>query len=95
MLNIDKLRYNWEKPFLDLMEGMKQSENGYFTKYSKVYFQYDIESGYLWCHYKRVWSIFKSNYSTDYLEIQEIIKYVMEKYYKLNNCMPESICRIN
>ena len=24
MLNIDQLKYNWKKPFLDLMEGMER-----------------------------------------------------------------------
>ena len=67
MLNIDKLRHNWEKPFLELMEGMERKihpDNPHKTLWYKEdgwYFEQDEEIGYLLCQYNRVWSVLRKN----------------------------------
>ena len=94
MLNIDKLRYNWEKPFLDLMEGMERKINpdnpNYILWYkdNDWYFEQNEETGRLWCQTDRVWSFFETNYSSNYTEIQVIIKSLMERHYKLGGLTP-------
>ena len=94
MLNIDKLRYTYEKPFLDLMEGMEirvHPDDPYrilWYKNNEWYFEQDEEIGTLWCQYRRVWRFFETNYSPNYTEIQVIIKYLMERHYKLRGLTP-------
>ena len=94
MLNIDKLRHNWEKPFLELMEGMErkvhpdESHIVLWYKEDGWYFEQDEKNGTLWCQYDRVWSFFETNYSPNYTEIQVIIKDLMERHYKLRGLTP-------
>ena len=101
MLNIDKLRYNWEKPFLDLMEGMEirvHPNDPHFTLWYKEdgwYFEQDEKIGYLWCQTDRVWSFFETNYTPKYAEIQVIIKDLMEKHYKLKALTPNRTLHAN
>ena len=87
MLNIDKLRYNWEKPFLELMEGMErrvdEPHKTLWYKGDNWYFEQDEKTGRLWCQYYRVWSFFETNYSSKCSDIQLIIKSLMERHYKL------------
>jgi hypothetical protein len=96
MLNIDKLRYTYEKPFLELMEGMERKINpdnpNYILWYKEDgwYFEQDEETGTLWCQINRVWSFFKTNYSPEYTDIQSIIKNLMERHYKLRELTPRS-----
>ena len=65
MLNIDKLRYTYEKPFLDFMEGMERKVDivihielfgirmmvGILNMMKKMVI--------FWCQYDRVWSFLK------------------------------------
>ena len=94
MLNIDKLRHNWEKPFLELMEGMERKihpDNPHKTLWYKEdgwYFEQDEEIGYLLCQYNRVWSVFKKEYGGNYADIKSIIKTQMEKHYNLKGLTP-------
>ena len=94
MLNIDKLRYTYEKPFLDLMEGMERKvdpDNPHLTLWYKNndwYFEQDEKNSYLYCQYGRVWSFFETNYTLKYAEIQVIIKSLMERHYKLRGLTP-------
>ena len=95
MLNIDKLRYTYEKPFLELMEGMKRKvhpDEPHKTLWYKEdgwYFEQDEKTGRLWCQINRVWSFFETNYSPKYSDIQLIIKNLMERHYKLNGLTPD------
>ena len=94
MLNIDKLRYSWEKPFIDLTEGMKKKVHPDYPhrtiwyKEDGWYFEQDEKNGDLWCQYDRVWSFFETNYSPKYTDVQSIIKNLMERHYKLNGLTP-------
>ena len=96
MLNIDKLRHNWEKPFLDLMEGMEirvhpdEPHRTLWYKDDGWYFEQDEENGDFWCQYDRVWSFFYSNYSPKYTDVQSIIKSLMERHYKLRDLTPNN-----
>ena len=94
MLNIDKLRYTYEKPFLDLMEGMERKVHPgdphriLWYKNNQWYFEQDEETGTLWCQINRVWSVFKTNYSPEYTDIQSIIRNLMERHYNLRGFTP-------
>ena len=94
MLNIDNLRYNWEKPFLDLMEGMERKVHPdephitFWYKGDYWYFEQDEKNDVLWCQYGRVWSVFETHYYPNNTEIQVIIKYLMERHYNLRGLTP-------
>ena len=94
MLNIDELRYTYEKPFLELMDGMERrvdpedSHKIVWYKNDGWYFEQDEEIGILWCQYDRVWSFFETNYSSKYSDIQLIIKSLMERHYNLRGLTP-------
>ena len=96
MLNIDNLRYNWEKPFLDLMEGMERKvhpdepHKTLWYKGDNWYFEQDEKTGRLWCQYYRVWSVFETHYSPNCTKIQVIIRDLMERHYKLKGLTPKS-----
>ena len=95
MLNIDKLRYTYEKPFLELMEGMErrvhpdEPNRTLWYKDDGWYFEQDEKNGDLWCQTNRVWSFFETNYSSNYAETQSIIRNLMERHYKLRGLTPE------
>ena len=97
MLNIDKLRHNWEKPFLELMEGMERKvhpdepHKTLWYKNNEWYFEQDEKNGQLWCQIDRVWSFFETNYSSKYSDIQLIIKSLMERHYKLKELTPDCL----
>ena len=94
MLNIDKLRHNWEKPFLELMEGMErkvhpdESHIVLWYKEDGWYFEQDEKYGDLWCQYNRVWLVFEIEYGGNYVDIQLIIKNLMERHYKVRGLTP-------
>ena len=99
MLNIDELRYTYEKPFLELMDGMERrvdpedSHKIVWYKNDGWYFEQDEKNGDLWCQYDRVWSFFKTNYTPKDAEIKVIIKYLMERHYKLRGLTPIRLFR--
>ena len=90
MLNIDQLRYTYEKPFLELMEGMERKVHPYdphrilWYKEDGWYFEQGEKNGRLWCQSDRVWNFFKINYGGT----RSIIKDFMEKYLKLKGLTP-------
>lgn len=89
MLNIDELRYNWEKPFLELMDGMQMKTHPDKSNYILWYknntwhFEQNEENDILYCSYTKTWSVFQTNYTSDFFEIQLIVKKLMKKYYNL------------
>ena len=94
MLNIYKLRYTYEKPFLDLMEGMERKihpdepHKTLWYKNNEWYFERNEENGRLWCQTYRVWKVFEREYGGNYTEIQTIIKSLMERHYNLRDLTP-------
>ena len=90
MLNIDRLKYYWDQPFLDLMAGMERKirhndpDIVFWYKDKTYYFKEVRTIGELWCDHFNVWMFFYENYSTNSFEIQLIIKELMDRHYKLN-----------
>ena len=92
MLNIDKLRYNWDKPFLDLMEGMERKvhpDEPHITlwyKNNKWYFEYfgdSIESpNRLFCS-NHNFKLFERYYNLNNKQIHDLIIIFMVKYTKI------------
>ena len=88
MLNIDKLRYTYEKPFLDLMAGMKKKTNPHdpfkilWYKEGKWYFEYEEDNNILWCHHSNVWDVILEKYCND--NCINTIVYFFKKYYNMN-----------
>jgi len=54
----------------------------YFNKEKEWIFYQDCKNGEFWCNYTRYWSLFESNFSLKYEEIQAITKYLVEEALK-------------
>lgn len=87
MLSIDELKYNWSKPFLDLIRDMKYKTNPndpfkiLWYKEDKWYFEYEEDNSVLWCHYSNVWDfIFKEYNNIHNYENVITITYFFKKY---------------
>ena len=98
MVNIDKLRYNWEKPFLDLIEGLKHKNililmRFYGTKIiigilKKIHIviYYIVQSKEYLCFSNHILDKF-----LDYNEINSSILYFFTKYLKSSLNLREQI----
>lgn len=51
------------------------------TKNEWIFYQ-DCKNGEFWCNYTRYWSLFESNFSLKYEEMQAITKYLVEEALK-------------
>ena len=55
----------------------------FYFAYAKSAKHYqDCQNGEFWCNYTRYWSLFESNFSLKYEEIQAITKYLVEEALK-------------
>lgn len=99
MVNIDKLRYNWEKPFLDLIEGLKHKKHPdtnevLWYKDNNWYFKEDSYRNILHCSVERIFMFFQITYWTNFLDYNEInssILYFFTKYLKSSLNLREQI----
>ena len=51
-------------------------------------FHIDFKNEYLWCGYDEIWSFFIENYSSNHLEIRNLIKGWLEEHDKLKVLTP-------
>jgi len=54
-------------------------------------FYQDCQNGEFWCNYTRYWSLFESNFSLKYEEIQAITKYLVEEALKREVDTPDQV----
>ena len=57
-------------------------------------FYQDCQNGEFWCNYTRYWSLFESNFSLKYEEIQAITKYLVEEALKREVGTPQKTLAI-
>lgn len=100
MLDIDKLRYNWEKPFLDIIEGLqfstmpnygtiwfKNTKDNWYFHQEKQWFL--INNGdYIDCNYKNVWKTISYNNLFDVSDTQDIISKLIYKHLEPSKLIP-------
>ena len=55
---------------------------------SKILFYLDYKNGWFNCDYEEIWSFFEENYSSNDLEIRDLIKGLLEEYTKLRSLTP-------
>ena len=75
-----------EQKCLEFMEILKNPDkivkNIYgkleYRKNGKIYFRYNPKNGTLDCDYILVWSVFKEEYSLNYQEIEDLIRYTVK-----------------
>jgi len=60
------------------------------TKNEWIFYQ-DCQNGEFWCNYTRYWSLFESNFSLKYEEIQAITKYLVEEALKREVDTPDQV----
>ncbi len=53
-----------------------------------VIFDYDKKSGYFYCNYMLVWSVFESEFGLNYDQISKLIKGRVEEHFKLKDATP-------
>ena len=97
MLDIDKLRYIWEKPFLDIIDGLEQikyNPDGYYIS-DIIYYKensknwYFIQNmNYIDCNYEKVWKIISYNNYFNVSATQDILSKLIKKYLKQYNLTP-------
>ena len=42
-------------------------------------FNFDYKNGLLWCSYDEIWSFFKENYSSNHIEIKQLIETILKE----------------
>ena len=81
-----------EERFWQIMNGCviyeeKENTNSvFYMKEGKVFFE--LECSILWCRYDSVWSVFESEYSMSYNNIQSFIKNQVENRFKMQGVTP-------
>jgi hypothetical protein len=60
------------------------------TKNEWIFYQ-DCKNGEFWCNYTRYWSLFESNFSLKYEEMQAITKYLVEEALKREVDTPDQV----
>ena len=61
----------------------------FWIRNDKVIFEYHKKSGYFYCNYGLVWSVFESEFGLNYDQISELIKGRMEEHFKLKDVTPD------
>lgn len=87
-----------EQRFAELISGIdinrpvidfeKYPDSIFWFKNEDCLFKYDLKSGYFWCKYSTVWSVFEQEFSMSYNDIQSFIKIQVEEYFKLKGITP-------
>ena len=93
MLDIEKLKYIWDKPFLDIVKHLKTTETeNYILFYINDgygwFFEYEKHSNYLYIQYNRVWLILREEIKIPEWDLRKYIKDQMEKKYNLKTLLP-------
>lgn len=94
MLSIKKIKYDYRKPTIDLINDLKliMDKNNptitWWTKNNKWYIRQDKKNGILWCNYDRIWSVIELDYNMTYDETQLFIQNIMESQFKLGYLTP-------
>ena len=55
---------------------------------SKVYMRYDQKTKYVWIDYYKLWSIFKTKYDLNYVEVRDFFKGILKRDYNLRGITP-------
>lgn len=85
-----------EKDFFDFIQknlfGLKPVKSDvysnyimYFNRKGENIFQHSLNSNYLYISYNLIWQQFEKKFKYNYQEIIDLIKYVVEKIYKLKD----------
>ena len=56
---------------------------------SKVYMRYDQKTKYVWIDYYKLWSIFKTKYDLNYVEVRDFFKGILKRDYNLRGITPQ------
>jgi hypothetical protein len=60
----------------------------FWFKQDRCYFQYDIETGFLWCEHDLVWGVFERELNWGYPQIESFIKNKVEEHFKNKDVTP-------
>ena len=60
----------------------------FLFKNYECYFHFNLKNRIFYVNYDKIWSIFKSKFELNYNDIQSFMKYMLEKHFKLMDCVP-------
>jgi hypothetical protein len=86
--------YFEEKGYNNLKKIIKMDTVYYIDKDTRnilFYYNQDRKNGIVYIDYHTIWTLFKSYFSLQYTEIQEVMKYWLEDFYNLKGLTPQRI----
>lgn len=101
LLEIINSRYTPEKRFLGLINGLEiklhpeHSDSIYFFKEGKYFVQLDLKNKRIWFIYSNFWSILQKEFRLNHDEIQQLLKTLLEKHFKLMGFTPAWFLRLH
>jgi hypothetical protein len=63
----------------------------FWFKQDRCCFEYDIETGHLWCDHNLVWSVFKRELNWGYHQVESFIKNKVNEHFKNKDVTPQSM----
>lgn len=91
MLDIDKLKHDYEKPFLKLLKGIKKKRDPN-DKDCIIWYKGDLDNWYFYqinnyncidSNYDNIWLPLKEIYGLSFIELDKFIEKVMRKKYDI------------
>jgi hypothetical protein len=63
----------------------------FWFKQDRCYFQYDIETGFLWCEHDLVWEVFEKELNWSYPQIESFIKNKVKEHFQNKDVTPHNL----
>ena len=89
LLKVIEAKPTPEQRFLELIQGLEikldadYPDSIYFFKQDTYFVELDFKNKIIWFRYLGFWSVFEKEYGLDYDEIQQLLKNLLEKHFKL------------
>ena len=86
-----------EEFFLSMWNGCEikfdfsKSDSVFMLKNGEVLFEQDLKNERFWCKHSTIWSVFETEYSMNYSQIQLFIKGILERRFKMGALTPKWI----
>ena len=91
LLKIIESKPTPEQLFLELIQGLEiklmpeNPDSIFFFKNDECFVELDLKNKRFWFDYNNFWSIFNTEFGFNYAGIHKLIKYLLEKHFKLND----------
>jgi hypothetical protein len=62
-----------------------------YIKDNKVIMEQDLKNNIMYCDNNKIWKYFETNFNLFYIEIRQVMKGILEEYFKLGELKPRNI----